>query len=92
VLLMISADFLHSDYIWEQELSIVRDRYEKQDGIRVIPIFTRPCDTIDLDFMKLQGGQRDHQSKLPWISSSQDRDQTYTDIVGEIRAAINALR
>lgn len=92
VLLMISADFLHSDYIWEQELSIVRERYQKQDGIRVIPIFTRPCDTTDLDFMKLQGGQRDHQSQLLWISSSQDRDQIYTNIVGEIRKAIEAMR
>ncbi|MCY7359966.1 MAG: TIR domain-containing protein, partial [Rudanella sp.] len=92
VLLMISADFLNSDYIWEHELGIVRERYQNQDGIRPIPIFTRPCDMKDLDFMKLQGGQRDHQSQLPWISSSPDRDKTYMDIVREIRKSIESMR
>ncbi len=91
VLLMISADFLNSDYIWEHELGIIRKRLEKQDGLRVIPIFTRPCDTTEFDMMHFQGGQRDDQSKLLWISSRPDRDQIYTDIVGEIRAAINSM-
>jgi internalin A len=91
VLLMISADFLYSDYIWEQELGIVRKRFESSDGIKVIPIFVRPCDTEGLDFMKLQGGQRDYQSQLPWVSSSLDRDKTYTDIVQEIKKVIDSI-
>ncbi|KAA9357314.1 leucine-rich repeat domain-containing protein [Larkinella humicola] len=91
-LLMISADFLHSDYIWEQELGILRKRLEQKDGIVVIPIFTRPCDTTDFDMMRFQGGQRDHQSRLPWISSSSDKDEVYSGIVSEIRKTINSMR
>lgn len=92
VLLMISSDFLNSEYIWEQELKIVRERLGTKDGVRVIPIFTRPCDTTGLDFMKLQGGQRDNQSQLPWLSTSTNRDQVYVDIVGEIRKALVFMR
>ena len=92
VLLMISADFLNSDYIWNNELDIVRERMQKQDGIKAIPIFTRPCDTTELDFMEIQGGQRDNQGKLPWISSSPDRDQIYLDIVREIRTTIESMK
>ncbi|CCH55038.1 Internalin-A [Fibrisoma limi BUZ 3] len=91
-LLMISADFLNSNYIWEQELGILRRRLEAKDGVVVIPIFTRPCDTRDFDMMRFQGAQRDQQSKLPWISSSPDRDQIYMDIVGEIRKTIDSIR
>ncbi|MGM9510694.1 COR domain-containing protein [Larkinella sp. GY13] len=91
-LLMISADFLNSDYIWEQELGILRKRLEQKDGIVVIPIFTRPCDTTDFDMMRFQGGQRDHQSRLPWISSSSDKDEVYSGIVSEIRKTINSMR
>jgi len=42
--------------------------------------------------MRLQGGQRDVQSKLPWISSTQDKDQLYADIVAEIRKTIDSLQ
>ncbi|HMK25124.1 MAG TPA: leucine-rich repeat domain-containing protein [Chitinophagaceae bacterium] len=91
VLLMISSDFLYSDYIWEQELGMIRDRYKKGDDIKAIPIFVRPCDTEGLDFMQLQGAQRDKQSIIQWISSSPDRDNTYTDIVKEIKGVIDSV-
>ncbi len=91
VLLMISADFLYSDYIWEQELGIIRERHKNVDGIKVVPIFVRPCDTGGLDFMELQGAQQDKQSQLPWISSSTDRDKTYADIVKKIKEAIDLV-
>ncbi len=90
-ILMISAAFLNSDYIWEQELKIVRERLEEQDGVKVIPIFTSSCDTTGLDFMDYQGGQRDHQSKLSWLSekAKAKRNSIYTNIIAEIRRAIN---
>jgi internalin A len=93
VLLMISSDFLHSDYIWEQELSVLRHRKsDKSDSLRIIPIFTRPCDTNDLDEMQWQGAQKDKQSQMPWISSASDRDAVYADIVKNIRSTIEEMR
>lgn len=91
VLIMISADLLNSDYIWEQELGIVQRRLENKDGIKAIPIFVRPCFTEGLKFMDIQGAQQDDQGKLPWISSSADRDDTYTKIVQGIKKAIDAM-
>ena len=90
---MISADFLNSEYIWDRELKVVRERLNKQDGVKVIPIFTSFCDTTGLDFMNYQGGQRDHQSKLPWLSekAKAKRNSVYANIVAEIRKSINAM-
>ena len=86
VLLMLSPDFLNSDYIWDQELGLLKDRKTKEgDKLKVTPIFTRPCDTIGLEWMDHQGLQKDHQSKLPWISSAHDRDELYLDMIKELR-------
>lgn len=91
-LLLISADFLNSNYIWEQELGLLRKRLDQQDGVIVIPVFTRPCDTTDLDLKRFQGGHRDLQGMLPWISTSANKDQMYAEIAGEIRKTIDAIR
>lgn len=42
VLLLLSADFLASDYIRIKELKIAFDRHEKREAV-VIPIVVRPC-------------------------------------------------
>ena len=91
VLPMISANLINSDYIWNNEFPIIRERRQKQDGIRIIPVFTKECDTEGLDFMELQGGQRDHQSELPWVSSSSNREEIYAGIVNEIKKAIHSM-
>ncbi len=94
ILLMISSDFLNSEYIWEQELRIVRERLEKKENVKVVPIFTRPCDITNFDMIRFQGGQEDKQSKLPHISSvsKRERDEIYTQIVEKIRGAINDFK
>ncbi len=92
VLLMISADFLHSDDIWKNELRIVRERIASDsEKIKVIPIMVRPCDVRDFDMMVYQGAQRGEASILSWISSHPDKDQVYTEIVAEIRRTIEAF-
>ncbi len=92
VLLMISANFLHSDYIWEQELGIVRTRIKNNDGICVIPIFVEECDTEGLDLMKFQGGTKDDQGKLRWIASEPNRAKLYLENVENIKKAINKMQ
>lgn len=93
VLLMISPDFLNSNYIMEQELGVLRNRIEDAgDDMKVVPIFTRPCDTTDFDIMTLQGAQQDTQSKLPYISVASDRDEVYAGIVKRIRAVIDGIK
>ncbi|MVT12637.1 leucine-rich repeat protein [Chitinophaga tropicalis] len=90
-LLMISADFLASSYIINEELPVIKKRLNKGDNIRVIPIFVRPCDTEGFEFMKFQGAQRDVKGKLPWLSTQKNRDIIYTQIVNEIKKTMVTL-
>ena len=94
IVLMISAPFLNSPYIWEQELRIARERLEKQDGVLVIPILTGNCYIKGLDFMDYQAAQRDHQSEFLWLEDvpEEKRNRIYANIVAEIHESIKAMR
>ncbi|MFZ1791548.1 MAG: TIR domain-containing protein, partial [Saprospiraceae bacterium] len=86
VLLMLSPEFLNSDYIWEQELGLLKQRKtDEHDNVTIIPIFTRPCDTTGLEWMELEGLQIDSQSNLPWLSSNLDRDNEYVKMIQKLR-------
>ncbi|WP_305952086.1 toll/interleukin-1 receptor domain-containing protein [Emticicia oligotrophica] len=92
VLLLISSEFLGSKYIWDQELRIIRERIQNNDGLIVIPIFVRECDTTDFDMMRFQSAQKDKQSEMPWIASSKNKDKIYREIVLEIRNVIEKIQ
>jgi hypothetical protein len=85
VILFLSADFFTSDYIWNQELKIIRER---GDQIKVVPIFVKPCDYEGFDMMRFQGGTRDSEGRPKWISSSFDKHAVYTEIVQNIKEAL----
>jgi internalin A len=91
VLLMISADFLHSNYIMNEELKILRERHQRGDHFYTIPIFTRECDTEGFEFLKYQGAQQDKQSEMPWIAAATNRDAVYTAIVKRVKLAMEKL-
>lgn len=52
VLLLISADFLASDYCYDIEMTRALERHEAGEA-RVIPVILRPCDWHDAPFGKL---------------------------------------
>ena len=54
VLLLISADFIASDYCYDVEMTKAISRHEKGDAV-IIPIILNPCDWSDLPFSKIQG-------------------------------------
>jgi len=54
VLLLISADFIASDYCYDIEMTKAISRHEKGDAV-IIPIILNPCDWSDLPFSKIQG-------------------------------------
>jgi len=43
ILFLISSDFLASDYIYDTEIKIALERYEKGQ-VQLIPVIVRPCD------------------------------------------------
>jgi internalin A len=91
VLLMISADFLNSNYIMNEELKILRERHQRGENFDTIPIFTRECDTEGFEFMKYQGAQQDKQSEMPWIAAAINRDAVYTAIVKRVKLSMEKL-
>lgn len=54
ILLLISADFIASDYCYDVELKKAISRHEKKDAL-IIPIILHPCDWSELPFAKIQG-------------------------------------
>jgi hypothetical protein len=87
ILLLISADFLASNYCFDIEMRCAMERHESKSAV-VIPISLRPCDTIDADFMKLQGLPKDFKPVTKWTH----RDDAFTDIAKGIRVVANSIK
>ncbi|MDE1918036.1 MAG: toll/interleukin-1 receptor domain-containing protein [Sphingomonadales bacterium] len=91
VLLLISSDFFHSEYCYEQEM--VRAFARQREGLaRVVPIILRPCQWMAVpigegqrlsDFVALP------KDGLP-VTSWSDADAAYNDVAGAIREMLRA--
>lgn len=87
VLLLISADFLASDYIHEREL---RRALEKHDAGQacVIPVILRPVDNWQSgELGRLQALPKDGKAVTTW----DNRDEAWSDVVRGIRRVVEEL-
>jgi hypothetical protein len=82
VLLLISADFLASDYCYDVELARALERHST-DATRVIPIILRPCDWTEAAFARFQALPTEAKPVTSWP----DQDAAWLDVVTGIRAA-----
>ena len=87
VLLLISADFMASDYIWSEEITLAMTRHERGEA-RVIPVLLRPVDLEGAPFAKLQGLPTDFRPVVSWPN----RDEAFLDIAKGIRRVLTQLR
>lgn len=87
ILLLISADFIASDYCWEKEVMRALERHEAGNAT-VIPVLLRSCDWKGAPFGKLQGLPKD----MAPITSWKDRDAAWTDVATGIRAVAETSR
>lgn len=83
ILLLVSADFLASDYCYEKEMKRAMERHAEGTA-RVIPIILRKCDWKDAPFGKLQGLPKDAKPIKSWA----DQDEAFTDVTDGIKRAI----
>jgi hypothetical protein len=86
VLLLVSADFLASDYCYDVEMRRALERHVSGSA-RVIPIILRAVDWQEAPFSGLQaipttGGP---------ITSWENRDEAFADVAGAIRRAVVEL-
>src|SRR6266480_4426966 len=86
ILLLISADFIHSDFCYSIEMKQAIDRHNAREA-RVIPILLRPTDWQGAPFDKLQTLPTGAKAVTKW----RRRDDAFTNIVQGIRASINDL-
>ena len=86
ILLLVSADFINSDFCYGIELQQALARHD--DGkARVIPIIVRPVDWKGAPFAKLQALPTSAKPVTRWPS----RDEAFFDIMQGIRRAIDDL-
>jgi TIR domain len=87
VLLLVSADFMNSDYCYCVEMQRVLDRHNAGEAF-VIPIILRPVDWQDTPIGKLQALPKDIKPVTRW----DNQDDAFVDIARGIRKAIEDLK
>lgn len=84
VLLLVSPDFLASDYIWQHEISKAMERHERREAT-VIPVFLKPCDWHEMPFAKVQGLPRNARP----VTQFANQDEAFLEIVQGIKRVLD---
>lgn len=87
ILLLVSADFINSDYCYEIEMATALKRHQKRDA-KVVPIIIRTCNWQEAPFAKLKALPKDGYAVTLW----DDRDEAWTDVSDGIRKVVEELR
>ena len=87
ILLLISSDFLASEYCYGVETKLALERHRKREAV-VIPIILRPVDWAGAPFAFLQALPRNARPVTSWTS----RDEALADVARGIREMIARLR
>ncbi|WP_426492208.1 COR domain-containing protein [Hymenobacter sp. 102] len=86
ILLLISSDFINSDYCYSTEMNNAVIRHESGEAV-VIPIILRSCDWTDTPFRKLQGLPKDGHPVTSWSNE----DEAFTNVAQGIKKAIESF-
>jgi hypothetical protein len=82
ILLLVTPDFLASDYCFEKEMHRAMARHE-EGSARVIPVILRPCDWHTAPFGKLKAVPTDAKP----ITKYPNQDEAFLEVVRAIREA-----
>ena len=83
ILLLVSADFLASDYCYDKEMARAMERHAA-DACRVIPVILRHCDWHGAPFGKLLATPKDGRP----VKSFPDLDEAFLQVTQAIKAAL----
>lgn len=83
ILLLISPDFLASDYCYEIEMRRAIERHQRGEA-RVIPLILRPCDWHDAPFGSLEALPRNRKP----ISTWKHPDEAFAEVAHYLRQII----
>lgn len=85
ILMLVSADFVASEYCYAKEMARALEKHETGSA-RAISIICRPCDFEGLPFARFVLLPTDAKPVSTW----QDRDAAWVDVVKGIRNALGA--
>jgi hypothetical protein len=86
VLLLVSPDFLASDYCYGREMRRALERHDKGQAV-VIPVILRPCDWQEAPFGRLLALPKDGKP----VTKFRDPDEAFLEVTRAIRALAEPL-
>lgn len=86
VILLVTADFINSDYCYQQELKEAIDRHDAK-LTRIVPVIGRNCLWHDLPFGNIQAALRGKA-----VRSLPDQDEALTEVAKEIKTVALELQ
>ena len=87
VLLLVSADFMASDYCYEKEMSRAMERHERKEA-RVIPVIVRDVNWKGALFSQLQALPKDGLAVTKWP----DKDSAWRNVSEGIEKVVEEMR
>ncbi len=87
ILLLISADFLNSDYVRSVELEEAMQKHQEGQA-KVVPIMLRECNCGREVFSKLQMLPKEGKAVVLW----ENQDTAWTDVVNRLETAFEKFR
>jgi internalin A len=87
ILLLISADFIASDYCYEKEMKRALEKHEKKE-VRVIPVIIRDVNWTHAPFSKLQALPENGLPIVKWP----DRDSAWRNVSEQIEKVIDEMQ
>ena len=87
ILLLVSADFMNSDYCYELEMTRALERHDKGEAV-VIPVFLRDTNWKKAPFARLKGLPEDFKPVTQWS----DRDSAWRSVSEGIEKTAEKIR
>ncbi len=87
ILLLVSSDFLNSNYCYDIEMKRAMERHERGET-RVIPVILRPCDWHSTPFGKIKAIPDDGKA----VTKYQTLDDAFLEITQAIRRITQQIR
>jgi len=90
ILLLISPDFMASDYCFEIEMQRALERYKAGEAM-VIPVLLRPVDWSGAPFSRIQAFPIVHGGGAKPVTSWANRDEAFENVAKAIRRTVEKL-
>jgi O-acetyl-ADP-ribose deacetylase (regulator of RNase III) len=87
ILLLISPDFMASNYCYEIEMQRALERHESKEA-RVIPVILRPVSWSKANFSKLQALPKDGKPVTTWTN----QDEAFVNVIDGLLLVIEQMR